>query len=420
MNPKFYRLLIWIAIVGLSGLLAVQAFWFYKAYTLQEQQFDEKVNLALREVADEILKENNNATNRISPVKKISENSFFVTIEEPFEYKQLDSVVRNVFASSNITTPFQLALYDTDQTLLFGSVYINGTSNTAPGGACVERDNPKAKMNFAVTFPNKPTGIIGEMNLWIFSAGTFAFILILFGIMVLDLSKQKKLEQIKNDFINNMTHELQTPITNISMASEVLTAKNLSDEKRERYLDIIRQENLRMKHQVNHVLTAATMEKTDFILSKSRVDLNHLLNEVSSNFLVRIEPRGGTVETNLAASNHFIDGDKLQLSNLFFNLLDNAEKYCDTVPHIRISTQDKQNGILVSVEDNGIGINSDSQKMIFEKFYRGSTGNLHDVKGFGLGLTYVKNIVNAHNGIITVTSQVQKGSRFDISFPVSA
>jgi len=229
--------------------------------------------------------------------------------------------------------------------------------------------------------------------------------------------KQKRLSQVKNDFINNMTHELQTPIANIGMASEVLRAVTPTDRKKAmRYADIIHEENQRLKFHVEQVLQTAQLAAGKVNLDKREVNVHDLINTVLATFELRLQSRHGKIVKQLQASQVSVTGDPVHLSNVLYNLLDNADKYSPVNPEITISTQNDERGIVISVADKGMGISRDIQKYIFDRFYRAPSGNRHDIKGFGLGLTYVQNIMQAHNGSVTVSSEENKGSRFDLVF----
>jgi len=202
-----------------------------------------------------------------------------------------------------------------------------------------------------------------------------------------------------------MTHEFKTPIATISLAADSITNPKVksSGQMIDRYADIIRQENKRMLSQVEKVLQIARLDKKDFQLKIVQLNINDLVHTAAENSRLRVNNRGGSIEVHI--------------SNVLHNLIDNAIKYSGETPHITIETKDVKKGVMVSVKDNGIGISKEDQKRIFEKFYRVSTGNLHDVKGFGLGLSYVKAIVDAHKGDVQVSSELGKGSIFSVSFP---
>jgi two-component system, OmpR family, phosphate regulon sensor histidine kinase PhoR len=417
MNRRFYRIGLVAALIALTGLLFIQVYGFIKAYRLEEKQFNEKVNVALREVADGILTINHQHQKRIDPVVQTASNTYFVPIHHSISYRPLDSLLRKTFTEHNILQPFSLTVYTESDSVILGSFY-----NAGPGSSddptCMGRDEQNIPMNFAVTFPVQNAHIVGAMDLWIFTAATFIAILILFAFMITDQAKQKKLALMKNDFLSNMTHELQTPITNISMASEVLLRNpDIETKKKSRYLEIIQQENQRLKHQVEQVLQTAAMDKGEFLLTRQTINLNHLIGDIVEKFRFRVEQRFGLLKSELKAANPHVAGDALHLTNIFFNLLDNAEKYSRDEPNITVSSHDSESGVMISIEDHGIGMSDQSINSIFDQFYRASSGNIHDVKGFGLGLTYVKKIVEAHHGMISVKSRLNYGSTFMIVLP---
>lgn len=247
--------------------------------------------------------------------------------------------------------------------------------------------------------------------------------LIIIGIFVFTLQiilRQKKLSQIKNDFINNMTHELKTPISTISLASQMLKDNSLvhSPATIDHISGVIYDESKRLSSQVEKVLQTAVFNEGKLKLKFTDIDLNQIISQAVSNFEIRVTTSNGTIETTISAENPFISGDEIHITNVIFNLLDNAEKYSKEIPRIEILTENKGNWVIVQIRDYGIGISKENQNQIFERFYRIPTGNVHNVKGFGLGLSYVKRIVDEHHGKIKVESTVGKGTKFRLYFPV--
>ena len=224
---------------------------------------------------------------------------------------------------------------------------------------------------------------------------------------------------MKTDFINNMTHEFKTPIATISLASDSILSPAILENKDKvtRFINIIKQENKRMLSQVEKVLQMAQIEKENVELKFNAVNLHETIEDAVINAELKIQAKGGTIQTSLLSQNPIIEADQIHISSIINNLLDNAEKYTPEHPEIIISTRDVKGGIEFDVSDNGIGMTKDALKLIFEKFYRVHTGNVHDVKGFGLGLSYVKAMVDAHQGKIYVKSELGKGSIFTIYLP---
>lgn len=272
-----------------------------------------------------------------------------------------------------------------------------------------------------VRFPNQHKDVFKEM--WPFLITSIVVILILifsFYYIMANNLKQKKLSVIKNDFISNMTHEFKTPISTISLASEMLADKSISQtlEKQERYIKMIREENKRLSVLVESILQTSILDKGEFILKLSEVDVHEIINTAINNTQLLIGQRNGTVHTFLKADKFKLQADRVHLTNIIFNLIDNAIKYSREIPEITISTYNTAEGIMIQVKDNGIGISKENQRKIFDKFYRVPTGNVHNVKGFGLGLSYVLAVVLKHNGTISVNSELGKGSTFNVHLPI--
>ena len=224
---------------------------------------------------------------------------------------------------------------------------------------------------------------------------------------------------MKNDFLNNMTHEFKTPIATISLASDMLKTlhANQKIDKMERFITIIREENIRMNNQVEKVLQMARMDKNDLKLNIQKLDAHEFVQKAVATLSLQVEKRNGKITTQLAAENTSVEADETHFLNIILNLLDNANKYSTDNPDISVKTYNDKKGIYIAISDKGTGISKEAQKHIFESFYRVPTGNLHNIKGFGLGLSYVKGIIEAHFGTINVKSELGKGSTFIVFFP---
>ncbi len=254
------------------------------------------------------------------------------------------------------------------------------------------------------------------------SLAGFLFILTIIGCFyytVTLLLSQKKVSELKTDFINNMTHELKTPVSTIKLATDMMLDKSVpkTESKIDRFMGIIREENNRLTHQIEKVLQIAKIEKGEEKLKIEDLYVNDLLDDILSRSIIRIENNNGELIKQLKANNDRIAADKVHVTNMLSNLLDNAIKYTPETPVIEVSTRNENGGIVVAFKDNGIGMSREVQKRIFEKFYREPTGNIHNVKGFGLGLSYVKYMIEAHGGFINVFSKKNKGSKFELFFP---
>ena len=272
-----------------------------------------------------------------------------------------------------------------------------------------------------ITFPDKNAIILSNMTAMMGLSGGLLLILILsFGYTIHSILMQKKISEMKTDFINNMTHEFKTPVATIMIASEALKDPELKADKTriDRLANIIYDENVRLGSHIERVLNIAKIDKGDLRLEQKDVDMNDLLAAIVDSMSLQLQKRNASIELDLKAKHSIVAGDELHLSNVIFNLIDNANKYSPENPRIKISTFNTGKNLIIQVSDKGIGMSRDHLSKIFDQFYRIPTGNLHDVKGFGLGLSYVNNIVKRLNGTVRVKSEKDIGSEFEISLPI--
>lgn len=416
MSRKRIRNLIILASVALTGLLIIQIFWFKKAFDIQEKQLDEKINIALRSVSHQLLALNGDTLSTVEPIRKTAGNSFFVRFENNFSFDTAALILVKEFTHSNLNLDYELAVFDCkEQEIKYGFYFAaNEPEKAIP---CLTRAEQAGCYNFSVTFPNRTGHLLGEMQIWMFTSLIFLFVLLYFSYSIFIMMKEKKMAEIRKDFINTMTHELKTPISNIAVASEVLknVDHQLSQNKSIQYANIIYNENQRLKKQIDKVFEMALLENGRICLNKEEFNINELIEGIIENYTLIIEARGGKLSFIQKAGSPFVKADKLQLSNVIYNLLDNADKYSPENPDISFSATNLDEGLLISISDKGVGIKKEFQNQIFEKFYRVPSGNLHDVKGMGLGLSYVKMIIEAHGGSLSVESVVNKGSTFRFS-----
>jgi two-component system phosphate regulon sensor histidine kinase PhoR len=407
-----------LAMISLSAIVMGQIFWVRTAYNIQEKQFNDRVVIALSNVVEEVVTSFGDSVSAKPVVQK--ENNFFVAnvVETPAP-ELLETLIKDEFAKYNIKEAFDYGIYDcTTDSIVFGGRVDATGSNSVPS-----KPHPLLQFEpdghyFGVLFPSKSTIILKQLDFWIYSSILIFLIIIFFTYTVIILLRQKRLSEVKNDFINNMTHEFKTPISTIALSAELMSSDAvLQDKSRTKhYLDIIRNENERLKSQVEKVLQIATMAPRKVNIRLDHVDMHVLIQSAVAALQLRANERDGEIHLDLHAKHHFVKGDPIHLSNVVYNLLDNALKYNDKAPNIKVSTQTSHNHLIIDFKDNGIGISSYNRKMIFDKFYRVPTGNLHNVKGFGLGLFYVKNIMLAHGGKISVTSEPGSGSTFTLQF----
>ena len=340
--------------------------------------------------------------------------------------KLLDSLLEQNFFSHGVTIPFQFAVKTVDSPARF--LFVSNTSTTDESyqsrgyKAALFPDDVfgEDRNYFYVYFPEQNNFLLRQVwePFWT-SILLILAVMACFWVAANTILKQKKLADIKNDFINNMTHEFKTPVSTISLACEMLQDKTVQQAPSMfgRYLGVIQDENKRLSRQIEKVLQTALIERSEVELNPVELNVHEVIEQVLENIGVQIEQKNGEVLLDLQANNPMIEADEVHLTNIIHNLLDNANKYSATAPNITISTYDLPEGIKIIIADKGLGMSKESIKHIFEKFYRVSTGNVHDVKGFGLGLSYVKKMIERHQGQINVESKIGQGSSFEISLP---
>lgn len=409
-----------LATISIIGISIIQVFWFRKAFLISEKQFNQSLHIALKSVAEKMPSYNQGSSSAlVNPVNQLSSNYFVVMINDVIDVNILELLLVNEFEKRNIITDFEYGIYDCiDEKMVYGN-YINNTQQDQLEPKKILPKWENENYYFGVYFPNKNYSLVSQMNIWLFSSLVLLLVIIFFSYTLFIILKQKRLSEIQRDFINNMTHEFKTPITTISISSEVLKDPDViqKPQKLLSYATIIQEEAFRLKNQVERVLQMATADGETFKLKKEKIDIHKIIRENVDKCLLPVSEKKASIECDFTAKNAFVMGDVLHLSNAFYNLLDNALKYSHQLAHIKISTKNDKRGITIIFEDNGIGIPKDALNKVFEKFYRIPTGNLHDVKGFGLGLNYVKLVCKAHLGSIALTSKINEGSTFSIFLP---
>jgi len=282
-------------------------------------------------------------------------------------------------------------------------------------------NDPISDVNYLrVWFPNQRGYLISSMWTMLATSGVLLIvIMLLFSYSIGTIYRQKKLSEIKTDFINNMTHELKTPIATISLACEAMNDPDMQQSKTamSTYIGMINEENKRLGVLVENVLRTAIFEQGDMQLRINKINAHSIIEQVIRNIEIQVKKKKGVIIQHLDASNPTIEGDHLHITNVIYNLIDNAIKYSEISPTVEIYTRDEMDGIAIAFKDNGIGISRENQRKVFDKLYRVPTGNVHNVKGFGLGLSYVKGVVEKHGGTVDVESEVKKGSTFTIHIP---
>lgn len=370
-----------------------------------------------------------------SRIMQFYEGRGYTPLAERIQLDRMDDYIQEELADQGIQIDFNYGIYSKRKgsfVIQNGHFYVEDYQPQVSKEGYKNLYNSKYRVNLfqqqngdtpgllVVFFPTRASYVWGSVWKTLLAGIIFTgIILFCFAYTIQVIFRQKKISMMKTDFINNMTHEFKTPIATISLAADSITSPMISGkpDKVKRFADIIKQENKRMNSQVEKVLQMALLDRRDFSLKLTSVNLHEVIHQAVQNISLQVEKRGGEAIADLQATNPIVQGDLTHLSNVINNLLDNANKYSPENPQIIVHTRNLPNGVEVTVEDNGVGLSKEAKKHIFDKFYRVHTGNLHDVKGFGLGLSYVKAMMTAHKGQIDVKSELGKGSSFILFFP---
>jgi two-component system phosphate regulon sensor histidine kinase PhoR len=348
----------------------------------------------------------------------------FSPIETRIDSSFIDSLITSELSLKGINIEYEFGIFNPRRdTVLLQKTgkYEKELRNEGYGFRLFPSDMFSPPEYLLIYFPKKNSYIYAEVSgMFLLTLVLVAVIIFSFFFVVFSLLRQKKLSEMKTDFINNMTHEIKTPISTISLACEVLSDNQteISPEKQFEFIHIIAQENKRLAAMTEKILQTAIIEKGRMGLKREKLNAHHIIQQAVENIQLLVEQKDGVIEQDLSAERTLIMADSIHFENAIFNLLDNANKYSEIQPKIEIHTKNINNSILISIKDHGIGISKKDQKRIFERLYRVPTGDVHNVKGFGLGLNYVKAIIEGHEGEITLQSELGKGSEFIIKVPL--
>ena len=419
MSKRTGILLIILTSIAIIGISVSQVYWIKNAYELKRTQFDARIQMSLKAVSNTLFELQNNQDDHQIFIKN---NSSSILIFENLNYTLIDSLLSSELECLQIGNNFEYG------------VYLNGTNKLLGGNfehykdeildsrfkvslSCIRSGSPYF---LALYIPNSNNLVLRNLIGGFFLTGLFVLVIgfsFIYTVMV--IYRQKKVSLMKNDFVNNMTHEFKTPIATVSLASEMLLRAEVQSngERIKKYAQIIYDENARLKNQVEQVLQIAVLDKGQFRVRKKEVDVHQLLDQTISNSEIFVLERNGEIKKVYSAARSKIRADKMHLVNIIGNLLDNANKYSPEAPSITVRTKNIKKGILISIEDKGIGVKAEDQAFVFKQFHRAHTGNIHDVKGFGLGLFYAEKMVKEHGGFIRLNSTFGNGSTFEIYLP---
>ncbi len=419
MSGNLIRRLVMLGGLVIIGILSTQSYWLLKTWDLKDQEFDLTVRKVLLRVSQRIANFNEFELPKKSFIERTASNYYVVNINSGIDANILEDYLYQEMGNFSLHTDFEYSVFDcTSKQMVYGNYCDLSDENKVN----IQNTNLPTFTDldyyFVVRFPSRESFLVADMRMTVLFSIIAMLSVLFFLYMIYIVLKQKRLSELQKDFINNMTHEFKTPISSIKIAADVL-ANNESvreDTRLKRYASIIKEQNQRLNDQVEKVLNIARLEKDNFELKKENIDLHASLSNIVENESVRLKE--GTISLNFCEDKMEIFADPLHFTNVITTVLDNAIKYSPVDPNISITTELRNNLKIISIKDNGIGIEKEKLKHIFDKFYRVSTGDVHNVKGFGLGLFYVKNICATHGWIIDAQSEIDKGTTFIIKIPI--
>lgn len=402
------------------GIFIMQAYYLTRNLNKEQIEFHRSVSIALRNTALAVAKANKNTLPERGLIIQESSNQYRVNVNSPIKEDQLGSLLEDEFSKQELKLEYEYGVYDeATNELIFnpGSVNIPDKKNDKE----IKRKKKKSKPHeepcyFVLKFPDKNSYIFYEMKTIIVSSVLLFLACGIFTTAIFVILRQKRYSELMRDFVNNITHEFKTPISSIKLSAEVLAAHPAieSDKRLSQYTNIIQEQNKRLNNLVEQVLQIAKMESSYFVLKLEEIDLNDLVKQLSRLYSFRLGDNGGSLKLHLEAENTKIRADRFHFQNVLYNLIDNAIKYSKAIPEVTISTRNVGKSLEITIEDKGIGIKPEDQLKLFQKFYRVPTGNLHNVKGYGIGLYYVKRICDAHEFGLNLHSIYNEGTKVTI------
>ncbi|WP_338870932.1 HAMP domain-containing sensor histidine kinase [Spirosoma sp. SC4-14] len=405
------RLLVVLSVLSIIGILTMQAIWVRNAYALRERQFRQSAFIALQDVADEVARLNRFTLNRYA-VTQLSADYFIVNTDAPIDPVTLEGFIQKSLQQHNLITDYEYGIYNCETDRMVYGAYVS------TGGTAISKTKnlpkfPRYTYYFGIRFPHQSGFIAGQLNGWVWSTVVVLLVVTIFGYTLIVVLRQRRLTEVQRDFINNITHELQTPVSTIRVAADVLQSDAIlsQPDRLKQYARVLGEESRRLQHQVNSVLQLARSQRTGFVLNKTDVDLHKLMETAAL-------ASAPSVSLDLRAPNAHILADHYHLETILNNLIDNALKYCDTSPDVVLHTRQEGDKLVWSVSDNGIGIAPEYHKAVFRQFFRVPSGHTHNVKGFGLGLYYVGQVIRAHKWHLKLTSAPGQGSVFSVTSPL--
>ena len=409
--------IILLGLIAIISILVAQLLWTKEAFTLEQKKLSQKANIALLEVARKLYDGKDHEPSCQNPVRKISNDYYIVNIENAFEPDILEFYLRSEFKKMHITTDFEYAVYNCQSDEMVYGKYISSSEKGKEKKAVSFPKHKDLVYYFAVRFPNETTYLFSSMRFWFILSIALILILLIYVYSIFTLLQQKKYSELQRDFINNMTHEFKTPLSSILIASKYLIEQNpiKEDKKLHTYTDIIINQSNKLNNHIEKILNISKADYVPLELKKEKILIVPIIEETIEN--IQLKYPEASIKIDSTSAEYYIETDVFHFSNLVYNLLDNAVKYCSEQPQITIRINLENQVLKLSFIDNGIGISPKNIPFIFDKFYRAQNEKSNEVNGFGLGLYYVKEICNLQNWKIKAENNLEKGITITLSIP---
>ncbi|MGN7867131.1 sensor histidine kinase [Chryseobacterium sp. 22458] len=413
MGIKKLNIIISLGFVAIIGILIAQLLWTRQAYNLEDKKFNQTVNIALLEVVEKLSEGKTSFTE--SPIQNISNDYYVVNINNEFHPTVLEYYLKTEFNRFQINTNYVYALYNCHSDRMIYGKYVSTHQKSTHKTV----NFPKHKnlvYYFSIRFPDKATYLVSSLRFWYILTFALIIILLVYVYSIYTIIQQKKFSELQRDFINNMTHEFKTPLSSILLASEALTKQETVKEnpKLKTYTSIITDQSYKLNNHIEKILNIAKTDASGLTLKLQRIVLLPFITEIADSIQQKNENLNIRIDLD---DTDVIIADEFHFTNIIYNILDNSIKYCDTAPDILISSFKDSKGLHLKFKDNGIGIPSKNIPHIFDKFYRVSTQKSDEVNGFGLGLFYVKKVIQQHNWKISVENNTDKGITITLFLP---
>jgi len=419
MRKPAIRLVILLGVISIIGVIAIQVYFFQITFNNEERKLNQKIQVALWEVVEQIYDVNNIEFVGDNPVFQYSSDYFVVNVNDFINSDILEHYLVKTFEKQNIKLDFEYAIYDCQTDVMLYGKYVNVSDKKEKSSKITLQKHDEFVYYFGIYFPWRNQHILGNINSVYYLSGMLIFVILFLAYALVVILQQRRFSELQKDVVNNLTHEFKTPLSSIALSADVLNEDDITSEpdRIKNYSRIIKSQTNYLLSQVDKTLGMSKIENANKLNIEQFNLSNHLVHLVD-NIQWRLQQKNGKIILNFKSNQINILADKFHFNNLILNIIDNAIKYNENRPEINISSEVSKRNLILKVTDNGIGIDKKYQKRIFKKFFRVPTGNVHNVKGFGLGLSYVKDIVKQHKWKLKLESTINHGTIISIYIPL--